>query len=488
MTARCYAACLDAADWAEARRWWVLAVGAPIMLVLLLAVARVVLQAFPNSGDEYTYLYQAATMAEGRLSNPLPPAPEFFETYYLVQRGDRTFGSFPFGWPLLLSLAMRAGIPPVLVNPVLGVVSLWLLYLLGRALYGARVGMLAAAAMAVSPFFVFNAASYFSHAWCGCLLLGAAYCAVLAVRRHVCWAVMVGVLVGWAVVSRYLTGAVVGTAILIWLLRHGVGRRSVVLALTALGGLPWVAGLAWYNAALTGDAWALTTMPATVSLWFADGVLLRGPDILATQLVALLLWMPPLLMVAYVFALRRGRPSARHPELTWLLALMAGVLVFYLNRGGNQYGPRFYYEATLFALPAIVAYLFADATFDQKPVRDRRLWLGAMISIGCVPLMFAAHLTNVWHIVRERQEPYEAVAHAGLDHAIVLLSGRIGRRRSMDARDLVRNDFAFINPVLFARDPGTGACAITAAFPGRAVYRYERNDATGKGELIREGC
>ena len=94
---------------------------------------------------------------------------------------------------------MRAGVPTVVVNPLLGVLTLLLVFLVGRELYGPRVGILAMALTAICPFFVLNAASYFSHTLCGCLLLGAVLTAALAVRRHPAFALATGFLIGWAV-------------------------------------------------------------------------------------------------------------------------------------------------------------------------------------------------------------------------------------------------------------------------------------------------
>jgi hypothetical protein len=483
-----YDLCLTAADACERRPFLLMAVGAPLIAACLTTVGIVVLQDFPNSGDEYAYLYQAATMAEGRVTNPLPDAPEFFDTLYIAQDEGRAYGTFPIGWPLLLAAAMRAGVPTVVVNPLLGVLTLLLVFLVGRELYGPRVGVLAMTLTAICPFFVLNAASYFSHTLCGCLLLGAAFTAALAARRHPAFALATGFLIGWAVLARYLTGAVAGAAILVWLMRNGRGRRTALAVLFAAGGVPWVLLLAWYNTALTGSAWSLTTETATISNWFADGFLTRGPDILATQILRLVLWTPPLLMAVYVVYLRRSRLARRHREFEWLLVIVAGTLFFYVNRGGNQYGPRFYYEATLFALLFTTANLFAERGFQDKGRRERWAWLAAAASVAVVPVLMAVHLQAAGEIVRERQDPYLAAGAAGLDNAVVLLSGRIGTQRSMDARDLTRNDFAYKNRVLFALDLGVSNCEVAAAFPGKSLYRYTWNSVARQGELTALRC
>ena len=121
---------------------------------------------------------------------------------------------------------------------MLGVLTLLLVFLVGRELYGPRIGALAMTLTAICPFFVLNAASYFSHTLCGCLLLGAVFTAARAVRRHPAFALATGFLIGWAVVARYLTGAVAGAAVLMWLMRNGRGRRTALAVLSRRGACP----------------------------------------------------------------------------------------------------------------------------------------------------------------------------------------------------------------------------------------------------------
>ena len=109
---RWYARALALADWLNAHRVAVAVVGAPILLIALVGINQAILLDFPNSGDEYVYLYQARTLAAGRLWNPAPSPPEIFAFNYIVQEPGRAFSSFPFGWPLMLAIgAAPAGCP-----------------------------------------------------------------------------------------------------------------------------------------------------------------------------------------------------------------------------------------------------------------------------------------------------------------------------------------------------------------------------------------
>ena len=88
-------------------------------MVVTALIHWLVLEHFPNSGDEYGYLYQADTLLAGRFSNTPHPLQPFFMTSHILERGGRLFGVFPPGWPLIVAGAIRVGLPAWLLNPLL---------------------------------------------------------------------------------------------------------------------------------------------------------------------------------------------------------------------------------------------------------------------------------------------------------------------------------------------------------------------------------
>lgn len=486
--ARVYARIVVAADAAHRRRAIVAAAGVPLVTLLAIAINRWVLLDFPNSGDEYNYIYEAQTLAAGRLWNAPPSPPEIFAMNYIVQEPDRIFSSFPFGWPLLLAIALGAGLPIWSVNPLLGTLTLGLVWWLGARLYSARIGVLAAALVAVSPFFLFNAASYFSHTFCGALLAGAAAVASRDDRRPAWVPWLVGFLIGWAVVARYLTGVICGVPIVVWLLRPGAPRVRT-LALVALGGLPWVAALAAYNGAMTGNVLRLTTTPLTVSLWFREGWLLRSADILSTHLLRYLLWTPPALVLAYVFYLRAAPRATRRGPLDWMLVITVAVLYFYVERGGNQYGPRFHYEVYLFMVVFVAANVFREPDLASASKADRRLFGLLLASVLAMPVSFAVHAVIERQVIVERMDPFTQAERTKLRDALVLIYDRVGSARSIAAADLTRNGIDYQGPVLWGLYPaGDRPCDWTRQVPGRRPYSYVWDPAASKGTLTPLAC
>src|SRR5262245_4978525 len=121
-----YDVCLRLADWWLARSRLEQLAAAMLIVASAVAIDQFLLRDFPNSGDEYVYLYQAQTLAEGHWVNPAPARQESFTFNYIVFTDGRAYGVFPVGWPLLLAGAITLGIPTWLVNPLLGAISVFL--------------------------------------------------------------------------------------------------------------------------------------------------------------------------------------------------------------------------------------------------------------------------------------------------------------------------------------------------------------------------
>jgi hypothetical protein len=491
-----YDACVRFAD-AAARRWWLLAgAGLALMLAATLVINRSVLRDFPNSSDEYVYLYQAATMAAGRLWNQTPPASDALFFMYIDVGGPRIYGSFPPGWPLALTAAMVMHVPVWLVNPLLGLATVVLAALLARSLYGWRAAVWVAVTLAAMPYVLFNAASYFSHPLCGVLLLGAA-CLAAGEQRDRWWAAAgVGFLIAWAVVARYFTGVVCGIPIGLLLLRpkEDVPRGARIriaarrMAWMVAGGMPWVVFLGWYDTMMNGSPWTLTTEVGTYARWFKPGFAVRGLDLLGSHVGRHLLWTPPALIVLYVLFLKRT-PKARRTPLDWMLAATVVGLYCYFERGGNQYGTRFHYEAFLFATVFVIGQLFHRESLRGAARWERAAFAAFALSLAAMPVQLAAHALIERRVITERLDPFRTVQDAHLRDAVVFIDERVGTTRPMRPYDLTRNGLTYDGPVLYANGTGPAEdCAVMAQFPGRSAYRYAWDATRRAGSLARLEC
>lgn len=104
---------------------------------------------------------RAQLFAEGRLSVPAPEPRAFFHFYHIVNDG-KYYGKYAPGWPALLALGVKGGVP-WLVNPLLACITLLLIYRIAKQHYSTEVANIALLITALNPYLVFNSASFFSH-------------------------------------------------------------------------------------------------------------------------------------------------------------------------------------------------------------------------------------------------------------------------------------------------------------------------------------
>src|SRR5207237_6465612 len=126
------------------------------------------------------------------------PHAQFFAHEFVVMTADgRWFGKYPPGWPLLLALGVVARAPWV-VDPILGGLSLLLLYLIGRDVYRPRVGLTAALLGLAAPFFIFLSGSMMAHASGFFFTLLGVWCLRRAdtARRPLLWSIAAGLAFG----------------------------------------------------------------------------------------------------------------------------------------------------------------------------------------------------------------------------------------------------------------------------------------------------
>ncbi len=143
----------------------------PARLILLICVlaflstasaAYFAFERLPHLEDEVAYLFQAKTLALGRLTVPSPSHPDSFWTPFVLDHEGQRFGKYPPGWPAVLAVGVLAG-GAWWVNPLLSAVALYLVFRIGETLYDSRTGLLAAFLGAVSPLFLVLGGSFLSH-------------------------------------------------------------------------------------------------------------------------------------------------------------------------------------------------------------------------------------------------------------------------------------------------------------------------------------
>ena len=460
-------------------------------LLATAAAAHFAFEGLPHLEDEVAYLFQAKTLALGRLTVPSPAQPEAFWTPFVLDYQGHRFGKYPPGWPAILALGMVAtgGGAPWLVNPLLAALALYLVYRLGRTLYGEGAGLLAAALGLTSPLFLVLSGSFLSHlaslVW---LLLFSLWFVWTAQGRSWWFALGAGLALGMAFLTRSLTATAYAVPFVIYSLVQVIQRRQPHwprYLLVAVGGGLLAVLLPAYQWAVTGDPWLNPytlwwpydrigfgpghgAMPGGHSPYYAwinlrQDLLRAATDILGWPALSWLPILPGLLL----------RPRRRQD---WALVapfacLVIAYLFYWIGSPARLWGPRYYFEGFggLWLLSAVGLLKVWNWAKKQHP------WVGQVLA-GTLVLMVAINLAlNVpsrmaeahgfYGLTRSQLEPIE---EANLHNALVIV---YAERWLEYGAMLAGMSPTLDDDVVYARGSGAEIDAdVIAGFPGRTVY------------------
>lgn len=463
---------------------WFLGVIILIFTCVVLVASFIALQQFPNSSDEYVYLYQAETLSEGKLWEKAHPVEKSFGFNHMVTKNDITLGRFPSGWPLILSGFLVLGIPAALVNPILAILTLLVFYKLANNLYGNRVACWSVLTLACTGFFVFNSASFFSHTSC---LLNALLCVLLInlylKNDKVKYVLLAGLSLGIIMLIRSYTAVLLFIPFFIVIFYQHRLRALKHFVLLGVGALPCLLFFLWYNYTITGNPLEPVTVWAyqNEGLGFVNGhTVLNGLEHVTRRFLMFCYWCSPVFLIFYFYFLwqkvKNKNERLTHPEDYFFIVFIIGYF-FYYEIGGNQYGPRFYFEAFPFMIVFVVNKVFELDNYFVKA------FFYAALVIMVMKLPFIAYREN--KIITERKDVYTLVEQNKLTNAVVLLTSGTGVMRPMPIGDLTRNDHNYMNDVLFAINDERYNAELMKYYSDRIFYKYVRKPENVKGELLR---
>jgi hypothetical protein len=480
---------------ALAERRWRLAAALLIGLGCAGALLAVwVLRAFPNSGDEYAYLFEARTFLAGRLWNPPPPLPALFAHYYILALNGKWAAAYPPGWPLLLAAVIGLRLPPWLAAPLCGGVLLLAVMKLGRQRDGALGGVLAVALVAFSEVFVFNAGSYFDVL--PAAAMGLLFCwAAVNFLDHPRWsnALAAGLALGLLGLIRSQDVLLFGLPFAGQLLLRAGRRHYRLVPVVILAGLPFLAALLFYNHTLYG------TLIPSVNLEFrtvrfglfpvdeAGNHLTPFDELLyvAGRMVLLADWSSLLLPLGYGAAFGFVLYRRRLSFVDFIFPACVLGFLFVPFWGGNQYGPRYYFEGFPPLVLTVVSAL-VPLLRDSRLLRWRPHAAALLAAHGAACLAGMAVIAPyLREVVDQRMDLYDQVRAKNLRDAVVVVRSQTGKISPMSTLDLTRNGIDADGSVLYVLNIPDQLERLHRLLPDRRFYVYERNPADPKGSLRR---
>ncbi|MCD6401031.1 MAG: glycosyltransferase family 39 protein [Anaerolineales bacterium] len=466
-------------------------------------IANNIFEDMAHLEDEFAYLWQAQVIAKGELTVESPPHPGSFLVPFVVDYQGHRFGKYPLGWPVILSFGVRLGMRN-LVNPILSGLSIWLIYQLGKRVFGETVGLLAAGLTLTSPFFLINSGSLLSHPWG--LFLASAFAlswmdAFGKRSTPVGWLPIItaGMTLGvlalsrpWTMISIALPFGIHGITLLIkgdWRTRKQVLVIGVIALILSSMHFLWqyaVTGdflmnpytLWWkYDKVGFGPGFGVTSQGHNLELaWINTKHSLRVGmgDLFGWGRIS---W---LFLPFGLWAIRRRR------EMWAIAVVFPSLVIFYMAYwvGAWLFGPRYYYEG-LFSLALLsavgIAWLAGWPLSPEERWKSYEGWkkvrpLGttALVTllIGANLIFYAPHridsMRGLYSIDRSQLEPFLTTEAKALTPALVFVNAPHWMRYGalLELTDpFFDTPFIFVYGDYYAED-------IIPLFPERKAFYY----------------
>lgn len=454
-----------------------------IFFFSLMYVNQSVLLSFMNSADEHSCFFLAECIRSGKFWAKTPPLYDFFEVVHIGSRGEKWFSVYPPGWPLLLAAARELNLGNF-ANPIMGTLASWLYLLIGRRLYGPSAAMIGLVLMGTSPFYLFTNASFFSHTTC--LLMIAiflyAYLQWKDKKQTVFWATVGALVLGYGLGTRYLSMAAIGFPILIFeLIQLTMKKRAwdrSDWSFLALFIFMLLLNL-YYNYLITSNP--LDPPNHYYHAWERLGfhenyTLIEALITVVTRVFYLIDWFSPGAVALYFLSLLwpvQNKGVARVFPFGFL-ALVLGY-AFYYSWGGNQYGPRYYFEGIPF-LSLSLGGAIGQWWKGNRQIKNFIIGFVAF-SIASHFYQFAQQSEYFRRVSKERKSLYELAEQTIHEPAIVFIKGFLGDTLVMAEEDAIRNNPRLDALILYAHDRGEQNKELANFYPHRIYYfgRFDRH-------------
>ncbi len=495
------------------------------VMVVCALLAAFVYQRHPHLQDEVAYLFQARTLATGRVALPNPPVPSAFALYLIETGATGWYSPVPPGLAAIFVPGVWIG-APWLVNPVLTGVNVLLVYLVLQPLYGRRVARLSTLLFALSPWNLFLGMSYMPHAATIFLAL-AATLGVITTRRTglARWTWLGGLALGVLAMVRQLDAMVMAGALGLWSI--GLGGRRLKISGTVgliLGSIIGAVPLLMFNKYFTGKAgtfpmmaytdrtfgkgsnaygfgpdrgmgWALDPNPGHGPI---DGMINASLNSAATQ-VELFGWCIGSLLIVYLFVLRG--PLARADKL--MLSVVAFTwLAYFFNyfSGGPDFGARYWFlmivpfvaltargTLTLGSQSDESAAASFSHTLSHTLTQTRWLTAVALAAIGGVFVFVPWRaIDKYWHYRGMTPAIATLARERNFSRSLVIVAGREAPDYA-SAATYNPLDVGDALPVYAHENSAAIDSALVNAFADRPVWFVDGPTKSGHGYMVRAG-
>ena len=464
-----------------------------LLFTALLVTNQYILSSFFSSGDEHSCYFLAECIRQGKLWVPTHPLREFFEVVHVGSVDGKWFSVYPPGWPLIFALGLQFHIAN-LINPMLTLISVFFLFKIGSKIFGFWSSVLGISLMAITPFFLLNSASYFSHATCLLTIVIFVYAYLKWVeKRTLFWAVLCAFAIGFGLNTRYLTMAAMAAPFLTYELFLLIKKEVRWTKSHLVFGIILAIGVLftfYYNYLVTGSP--LEAPNHYYHHWERLGFHDDYTPVHATlfviyRLFFLMDWIPPIFLFCYLMALtQKNKFDVRAQLVRFSFLYLVVAYFFYYSWGGNQYGPRYYFGGIPFLFLTASGMIHKRWSNGDKQVK--KFIVGVILASMIANVYLLIH--HGWFnrlVSRERKSLYDLAEKTVRKPAIVFIGGFLGDTLIMAGEDAIRNHPNLKGEILYAHDLKGKNEKLMEYYPERNFYlgSYDRKLKQPKLELVK---
>lgn len=468
---------------------FLLIVGLPLGIFVLYQINQHVLHSFLNSADEHSCYFLAECIRRGKLLVASHPLSEFFDVVHVGNRDGKWFSVYPLGWPLIWAVGLELQIVDWL-NPVLSSLSLILFYKAVKRLFHQEAAFLGVLLTFISPFFLFTSASYFSHSTCLFLISVFLYAFLKwqdasSEKAKIVWAIICTTAIGYGFTTRYLTMAAVAFPFMIYhywpyLTRKKKFGKAEIIGIVII--TLFFLSIFVQNHLVTGKFYKAPNKydKSWERLGFSDEYTpLMGLNYIIARFFYLADWCAPFFIVIYLISLFQKRSYSPYQQI-FRFGIFTVVIAyfFYFSWGGNQYGPRYYYEGfpflTFTTAEALIYWWRHRAGDDLK-----KFLLGSLLAaLATSGYLYHKQASFFEESSRQRKALYLLAEETIESPAIVFIRGFLGHKLVMSQEDAVRNSPFLDELILYAHDRGDVNQKLMDYYPNREYYfgSYDREN------------
>ncbi|MGB3479175.1 MAG: glycosyltransferase family 39 protein [bacterium] len=489
----------------------------PFLATLL--ISDFVFDQIPHVQDSIAQVFQAKIFASGKLYATSHPLKEFFEYTHIINNG-KWYSQYSPGHAFFLMIGVLLGIPWI-INPLLGALSVLIVFFLGKEIYDKKTGRLAAIFTILSPFFLFMSSEFMAHSSAMfTIALFALFFVKTIKKRKLLYACIAGTALGFCALIRFYTAFALCIPFLVYgvILTFKKPKQHISLfASTTLFALIFIALLLIYNyitnghpfkfgyTVLYGPGHGLGFGKGT---WGTPHTFLRGLTNFWGSIKALNLhlfgW--PYISLLPVVILLISRKMRRWDYIFFLSFICLGIAYIFYWYHDLCFGPRFLYEALPFViilsarailiLPKLIKDRLHIKKFSTKNIR-------IILSLIIVVLFLFSIVSTFPKLIKGDEPSFYwkdrgyANSYWGVD---VYLSRLVKAKKLTNSIVFVQYDYpvfpfdsllwfasGFLNnspdlddDVIYARHLGTRDTLLMNYYPARLYYLYIGKLRTGK--------